>query len=161
MAGTATALDGTTFNSVAVEGGNGNDTITLQGAAYFSAVNLNANKGNDVVDIRSATLNETLIGLGAGNDNYSGVATGASDSTIAGGKGNDIISLSLGAANTFSGNIIVVTVATMSSLMVMATTPSIFPTAGGTLASGTVFGGGGNDSISSLVLAPTMLCLSP
>ena len=43
-AGTGTSLDGTTFNSVAVEGGDGNDTIKLQGAAYFSAISLNANK---------------------------------------------------------------------------------------------------------------------
>ena len=62
-AGTGTSLDGTTFNSVDIEGGLGNDTIILNGAAYFSAVSLNANQGNDVVDIRSATLNQSSLAL--------------------------------------------------------------------------------------------------
>ena len=147
-AGTATALDGTVVNAGAIEGGNGNDTITLQGAAFFSAVSLNANKGDDVVDIRSAQLNSTLIGLGAGNDNYSGVATGANASTIAGGKGNDIISLTFTEADTLSGNIIA---GDRGNNVVLDGdgNDSIYIniTASTTLASGTVYGGGGNDSI--------------
>ena len=141
-------LDGTVINAGAIEGGNGNDTIVLQGAAYFSAVSLNANKGDDVVDIRSAQLNSTLIGLGAGNDNYSGVATGANASTIAGGKGNDIISLTFTEQDTLSGNIIA---GDRGNNVVLDGdgNDSIYIniTASTTLASGTVYGGGGNDSI--------------
>ena len=148
-AGTGTSLDGTTFNSVDIEGGLGNDTIILNGAAYFSAVSLNANQGNDVVNIRSATLNQSLLGLGAGNDGYSGIATGATNSTLAGGKGNDIISLSFKttsrtmSGNTFAGdraNNVVLDADGNDSIYIAIT-------AGSTLASGTIYGGGGNDSI--------------
>lgn len=148
-AGTATALDSTVLNAGAIEGGKGNDTITLQGAAYFSAVSLNANEGNDIVDIRSASLSKSVIGLGAGNDAYSGVATGARSSTIAGGKGNDIISLSFSRGSvTMSGNVFAGDRAN-NVVLDGDGNDSIYisVTAASTLASGTVFGGGGNDSI--------------
>ena len=147
-AGTATALDATVINAGAIEGGNGNDTITLQGAAYFSAVSLNANKGNDVVDIRSAHLASTLIGLGAGNDNYSGIATGANASTIAGGKGNDFIDLTFTRGIVNSGNIVA---GDRGNNVVLDgdgnDSIAITVTAAATMASGTIYGGGGNDSI--------------
>jgi len=149
-AGTATALDNTVFNSVAVEGGDGNDTITLQGAAYFSAVSLNANKGDDVVDIRSANLTESVLGLGAGNDGYSGIATGGANSTIAGGKGNDIISLTFNKQSVTVSGMVFAGDRANNVVLDGDGNDSIYISfaSGSTHASGTVFGGGGNDSIS-------------
>ena len=69
---TATTVSGATFATSDIEGGNGNDTVYLRGSAAYSAVDLNANKGNDLVDFQSAVVSKSIFGLGAGNDELSG-----------------------------------------------------------------------------------------
>ena len=86
---TATTVSGATFVTSDIEGGNGNDTVYLRGSAAYSAVDLNANKGNDLVDFQSAVVSKSIFGLGAGNDEPRRVTT----ATIAGGKGNDTIQI--------------------------------------------------------------------
>ena len=81
-------------------GWNGNDTIYLDNEA-FSALNINANKGADKVEfIAFSALENSIIGLGADNDTFSAATIGsAASSTIAGGKGNDSISVEFTEAN--------------------------------------------------------------
>ena len=57
----ATNVSGATFVSSDIEGGNGNDTIYLRGSANYSALDINANKGNDLVDFQSAVVSKSII----------------------------------------------------------------------------------------------------
>ena len=78
-----------------IEGGLGNDTIQLNGDATYSALNVNANAGDDYVQMTSVSgVATTTLGLGQGNDLMTGEFAYISGSTIAGGKGNDTITLS-------------------------------------------------------------------
>jgi hypothetical protein len=135
-------VSGATFNAVNIEGGNGNDTIYLDGSAVYSALNVNANQGNDLVYFNNAVVGgSSIIGLGANNDELSGDFGAFNSSTIAGGEGNDTISFT----------------ATIANLAVLAGdrannlnqdgdgNDSIY--IGGAIISSTVYGGGGNDSI--------------
>ena len=90
---TATTVSGAVFVSSDIEGGNGNDTVYLRGSAAYSAIDVNANKGNDLIDFQSAVASKSIIGLGAGNDELSGQFNSLTTATIAGGKGNDTIQI--------------------------------------------------------------------
>ena len=82
-----------TFKGARIEGGAGNDTIHFSGDGNFTSTYLNANKGNDVVKFLGYqdTLNASEIGLGQGDDVFSGDIATLTSTTIAGGKGNDTI----------------------------------------------------------------------
>ena len=93
---TGASVANATFLNTKFEGGDGNDTIELSGGATYSALNINANKGDDVVSLDGTVtdLGNSIVGLGAGNDAFSGEIVLVDTSTIAGGKGNDVIQLS-------------------------------------------------------------------
>ena len=142
--GGSAALSGAKFNSVDIEGGGGADTISLNGDNTFSTLNLNSNVGADDVSFVSASISgASVIGLGQGDDIFSGLLEGFTTSTIAGGKGNDTINLT---ATT-----------TMQSVMIGGDRANANFTDGdgadsiklaGTFISSTIYGAGGNDSLS-------------
>ena len=134
-----------TFVNTRFEGGNGNDTINLRGDAVYSAMNLNANKGSDSVIFNGSISGTTnsVIGLGAGNDALTGDFVTISTSTIAGGKGNDVLTLS---ATTMDQVVIGLDRANASNTD--ADGNDSFNFYGGTTFTGsTIYGGGGNDSV--------------
>ena len=134
-----------TFVNTRFEGGNGNDTINLRGDAVYSAMNLNANKGSDSVIFNGSISGTTnsVIGLGAGNDALTGDFVTISTSTIAGGKGNDVITMS---ATTMDKVVIGLDRANASNTD--GDGNDSFNFYGGTTFTGsTIYGGGGNDSV--------------
>jgi hypothetical protein len=138
---TATTVSGATFISSDIEGGNGNDTVYLRGSAAYSAIDINANKGNDLVDFQSAVVSKSIIGLGAGNDELSGQFESITTGTVAGGKGNDTIQL-----NSTTNSYVVVGGDRAGNVNTDGDgNDSIFIM--GSLTASTVYGGGGNDSI--------------
>jgi hypothetical protein len=138
---TAVTISGATFISSDVEGGGGNDTVSLRGSATYSAVSLNANKGNDLVDIQSAVVSKSTFGLGAGNDELSGQFNSLTTATIAGGKGNDTIQI-----NSVTNSYLVVGGDRAENSNATDDGHDSI-TINGTLTASTVYGGGGNDSI--------------
>ena len=136
---TATTVSGATFATSDIEGGNGNDTVYLRGSAAYSAVDLNANKGNDLVDFQSAVVSKSIFGLGAGNDELSGQFESLTTATIAGGKGNDTIQIN----STTNTNLLLVDRA--GNVTDGDGNDSI--TTNSTVIGSTVYGGAGNDSI--------------
>jgi hypothetical protein len=138
---TATTVSGATFVSSDIEGGLGNDTVYLRGSAAFSAVSLNANQGNDLVDFQSAVVTKSIFGLGAGNDELSGQFNALTTATIAGGKGNDTIQIN----SVANSNLLVGGDRAENANNTDDGHDSI--TINGTLTASTVYGGGGNDSI--------------
>ena len=106
--GSKSVTVGPTFNQVIVDGGNGNDTITIQSLLDVPSVALSVlgGNGNDLLTAAGASLgnvrlllsgnagNDTLVGSedsdtlsgDAGNDNLYG---NGGDDTASGGDGND------------------------------------------------------------------------
>ena len=143
-ASVASALSATTVSKSNIEGGKGNDTISLLGEGTFTALSLNANVGNDKVVIGSGDVTKSNIGLGAGNDNFSGYGvTMASSTTIAGGQGNDTITFS--AASFQQVQIAGDRAANETTDSDGADSITIL---GSTFSASTIYGGGGNDSVS-------------
>ena len=138
---TATTVSGATFATSDIEGGNGNDTVYLRGSAAYSAVDLNANKGNDLVDFQSAVVSKSIFGLGAGNDELSGQFESLTTATIAGGKGNDTIQIN----STTNTNLVVGGDRAGNVNTDGDGNDSI--TINSTVTGSTVYGGAGNDSI--------------
>ena len=138
---TATTVSGATFVTSDIEGGNGNDTVYLRGSAAYSAVDLNANKGNDLVDFQSAVVSKSIFGLGAGNDELSGQFLSLTTATIAGGKGNDTIQIN----STTNTNLVVGGDRAGNVNTDGDGNDSI--TINSTVTGSTVYGGAGNDSI--------------
>jgi hypothetical protein len=138
---TVNALSGATIVGTNFEGGNGNDTIALRGSALYTSVNLNANEGNDSLDLNAAMLQNSILGMGGGNDVVSGGISSLLTSTIAGGKGNDTIQL-FGTTNTQA---VIGGDRANNDNQDGDGNDSIFLQ--GTTISSTVYGGGGNDSI--------------
>ena len=138
---TATTVSGASFVTSDIEGGNGNDTVYLRGSAAYSAVDLNANKGNDLVDFQSAVVSKSIFGLGAGNDELSGQFLSLTTATIAGGKGNDTIQIN----STTNTNLVVGGDRAGNVNTDGDGNDSI--TINSTVTGSTVYGGGGNDSI--------------
>ena len=139
-AGTTSA----TFTQVDIEGGKGNDTISLNGNAVYSALNVNANAGADVMTMDNISgFYASKVGLGADGDILSGVIGSASTSTIVGGLGNDTIVLDFtNVENTvFGGD---------RDTAVGGDTDgndSIFIKDAVIFSANTIYGGGGNDTI--------------
>lgn len=132
------------FVSTDIEGGKGNDTIYLDNEA-FSALNVNGNVGADKVEfVAFSALENSIIGLGADGDTLSAATIGsAASSTIAGGKGNDTISIEFtNATNVVVGgdraNAVAIDGDGNDSIWIKAST--IF-------SAGTIYGGGGNDTL--------------
>jgi hypothetical protein len=138
------ATNSALFVGVDIEGGNGNDTIYLDNEA-FSALNINANKGADKVEfIAFSALENSIIGLGADNDTFSAATIGsAASSTIAGGKGNDSISVEFTEAN----NVIIGGDRANANPLVGDGNDSIMIIANNAFSAGTIYGGGGNDTV--------------
>ena len=139
-AGTTSA----TFTQVDIEGGKGNDTISLNGNAVYSALNVNANAGADVMTMDNISgFYASKVGLGADGDILSGVIGSATTSTIVGGLGNDTIVLDFtNVENTvFGGD---------RDTAVGGDTDgndSIFIKDAVIFSANTIYGGGGNDTI--------------
>ena len=138
------ATNSALFVGVDIEGGNGNDTIYLDNEA-FSALNINANKGADKVEfIAFSALENSIIGLGADNDTFSAATIGsAASSTIAGGKGNDSISVEFTEAN----NVIIGGDRANANPLEGDGNDSIMIIANNAFSAGTIYGGGGNDTV--------------
>jgi len=155
--GWATNVDGnfsTSTNAAAtvaksdLQGGKGNDTVVLDGASTFTAFSANLNQGNDKITLDSANIQgASYIGLGAGNDIFSGdIVNAFTTSTVAGGKGNDTIEfISIG-----NGSAVGAVIAGDRNENSNASTDGedLITVAGNGIASSTIYGGGGNDSIS-------------
>jgi Ca2+-binding RTX toxin-like protein len=141
--GGSASLSGAAFNKVGIEGGKGNDSISLNGDNTIKSINVNSNVGNDDVSFISASISgASVIGLGQGNDIFSGTLESISTSTIAGGKGNDTINLS--ASTTLQ---LVVGGDRANANMIDGDGNDSIYIAGGSVISATVYGGGGNDSL--------------
>ena len=138
---TATTVSGAVFVSSDIEGGNGNDTVYLRGSAAYSAIDVNANKGNDLIDFQSAVASKSIIGLGAGNDELSGQFNSLTTATIAGGKGNDTIQI-----NSTTNSYLVVGGDRAGNVNTDGDGNDSI-TINSTVTGSTVYGGGGNDSI--------------
>ena len=128
-----------------IEGGLGNDTIQLNGDATYSALNVNANAGDDYVQMTSVSgVSTTIIGLGQGNDLMTGEFANISGSTVAGGKGNDTITLS----GTNIESVIIGGDRANASTLDGDGADLIYVQSGSTNFSGsTIYGGGGNDTV--------------
>lgn len=138
---TSTTVSGATFISSNIEGGDGNDTVYLRGSASYSALSINANKGNDLIDFQSAIVTKSIIGLGAGNDQLSGQFESIATGTIAGGMGNDTIQI-----NSTTNSYLVVGGDRANNVNQDGDgNDSIFIM--GSVTASTIYGGGGNDSI--------------
>ena len=134
-----------TFVNTDIEGGNGNDTINLVGDAVYSALNVNANKGDDLVAMNGTVeaMTKSVVGLGAGNDTMSGEFLSIDSATIAGGKGNDTITLS---ATTFD-NVVIGGDRGNASTTFGDGNDSIYIEGGNAFTASTIYGGGGNDTV--------------
>lgn len=128
-----------------IEGGQGNDTIQLNGDATYSALNVNANAGDDYVQMTSVSgVATTTLGLGQGNDLMTGEFAYISGSTIAGGKGNDTITLS----GTTIEQVVIGGDRANADTLDGDGADLIYVQSGATTFSGsTIYGGGGNDTI--------------
>ena len=140
---TAAAIAGTVV-STNFEGGNGNDTIELSGGATYSAININANKDDDLVSLDGSVtdLGNSIVGLGAGNDAFSGELTLVDTSTIAGGKGNDVIQLS-----ATNANFLVIGGDRANASNLAGDGHDSIKLDGTTYSASTIYGGGGNDTV--------------
>ena len=141
--GGSASLSGAAFNKVGVEGGAGNDSISLNGDNTISEMTLNSNVGDDDVSIVSGSISgASTLGLGQGNDIFSGGLEGFSTSTLAGGKGNDTINLS---ANGGALQVIIGGDRANANFTDGDGNDSI--KLAGTFISSTIYGAGGNDSL--------------
>jgi hypothetical protein len=142
--GTAAAdsLSGASAVASTIYGGEGRDTINLKGAGLLTAVEINGHTDNDSIIIQSATLSNTYVGAGKGNDAISGEFTKITTSSIIGGQGKDTLSLN----DIKSGVGIVVAGDNFSrSVTEGAGADSIYLS--GSILTSTILGGGGNDSL--------------
>ena len=148
-----------TFISTNFEGGKGDDTINLNGAAVYSAINLNANQGNDLVSMVGSIsgAGNSIIGLGAGNDSFSGEFVSLLSSTLAGGKGNDTISLT---ATTVSDVIIGGDRGNATNIDGDGNDSIRFDVGGQNFTGSTIYGGGGNDTITFVAAGMTASVVS-
>jgi hypothetical protein len=141
--GGSASLSGAAFNKVGIEGGGGNDSISLNGDNTVSEMTLNSNVGDDDVSFVSASISGgSTIGLGQGNDILSGTLEAISTSTIAGGKGNDTINLS--ATTTLQ---LMIGGDRANANMIDGDGNDSIYVAGGSIISSTIYGAGGNDSL--------------
>ena len=147
-----------TYVSTDFEGGDGNDTINLVGDAVYSAVNINANKGDDSVSLLSQveSMSNSVVGLGAGTDTFSGEFVAISTATIAGGKGNDTLIIS---ATTFD-NVVIGGDRANASNTDGDGADSIYIEGGGVFTASTIFGGAGNDTVTFSAEAATASLVS-
>merc|ERR1712078_51899 len=88
------AASGAAFKASTIVGGSGNDTIRLVGDNTFTGVDISAGANNDALNLQSAHIFSSRIGLGAGNDIISGGVAEIDQVTIQGGAGNDTIYIS-------------------------------------------------------------------
>ena len=134
-----------TVNGSEFQGGLGDDTIDLSGAATYSALNVNANQGNDLVSLDGGivTINKSTIGLGAGNDTFSGNIVQFTASTLAGGKGNDTITLHANSAE----NVVIGGDRANANPLDGDGADSIYIESGTVFTASTIYGGGGNDTV--------------
>ena len=142
-----------TYVSTNFEGGNGNDTINLVGDAVYSALNVNSNKGDDLVAMNGTVeaMTKSVVGLGAGNDTLSGEFLSIDSATIAGGKGNDTITVS---ATTFDNLILGGDRGNAVSIDGDGN-DSIYIEGGNAFTASTIYGGGGNDTVTFSAAAMT------
>ena len=146
-----------TFVGVNFEGGNGNDTISLSGNAVYSALNVNANQGNDLVAMNGVSgMTKSVVGLGAGADTLSGGFVTIDSATIAGGKGADTITLS---ATTFDNSIIGGDRGNAVNIDGDGN-DSIYIEGGTNFTAGSIYGGGGNDTVTFSAAAMTASVVS-
>jgi len=139
------------------EGGNGNDTISLSGNAVYSALNVNANQGNDLVAMNGVSgMTKSVVGLGAGADTLSGGFVTIDSATIAGGKGADTITLS---ATTFDNSIIGGDRGNAVNIDGDGN-DSIYIEGGTNFTAGSIYGGGGNDTVTFSAAAMTASVVS-
>ena len=141
--GGSASLSGAAFNKVGIEGGGGNDSISLNGDNTVNEMTLNSTVGDDDVSFVSASISGgSTIGLGQGNDILSGTLEAISTSTIAGGKGNDTINLS--ATTTLQ---LMIGGDRANANMIDGDGNDSIYVAGGSIISSTIYGAGGNDSL--------------
>ena len=147
-----TFVTGSTFNittaeNVTLEGGGGNDTIAIYDAAgdhVIKSATIAGGQGNDSINlgITSAEYTKGIVAAGGGNDTLTMIGGSASAVSVAGGGGNDSITFNFQTAdNVFIGG------------DVDGLAQSDYDgddTIAGAISGGsgqTIFGGGGNDSI--------------
>ena len=151
------SVGGASIRASNFEGGNGNDTIELSGAATYSAININANKGNDLVSLDGSVtdLGNSVIGLGQGADAFSGEFVLIDTSTIAGGKGNDVIQLS--ATNI---NLAVIGGDRANADNMAGDGADSIQLDGTTYSATTIYGGGGNDTVTFSAMSAGVVSLN-
>ncbi|MHC9084629.1 autotransporter outer membrane beta-barrel domain-containing protein [Luteimonas sp. RIT-PG2_3] len=110
-----------------VAGGNGNDTIVLNGATAAVDGAIEGGEGNDTIALMQGTV--ASVAGGAGNDNIS-LSGAAVSGEIDAGEGNNIVTLSAGTAGSVSAGAGVDTI-----------------TLAGAAISGAINSGAGNDII--------------
>lgn len=140
---------GAILASVTFEGGAGNDLFTINAPdATASALSINANAGDDTVSLSGADFNvqgNSFIGLGAGNDSFSGNITAFNTSTLAGGLGNDtIVFSSIGAGIGLQNAMLGLDRANNDSQSGDGNDLLILETE---VDQSTIYGGGGNDTV--------------
>lgn len=90
--GSKSVTVGSTFNQIIIDGGNGNDTITINSLLDIPgvAVSVLGGNGNDVITASGASLGNVRLQLSgnAGNDTIVGSEDG---DTITGDAGNDLL----------------------------------------------------------------------
>jgi hypothetical protein len=131
--------DSVAFRNSTIVGGSGNDTIKLDGDNTFTAFNISAGAGNDNVNLVSAHVLSSRIGLGAGNDIVSGFFGELDQVSIQGGSGNDTIYVNAIASSTIGGD------ALNAAVGVADGNDSII--LGGVISAVKIYGGGGNDIV--------------
>lgn len=137
-----------TLTNATINGGEGKDTLSLNGGTQ-SLSTIQAGAGHDVVLASAASMTNGLIGGGKGFDSI--VVGTQTTLTVSGGAGNDTITLATG-ANGFGGGIIygdglgVTAEGANAGNDLIGSTAAAFGTAGAT----TIYGAGGNDTISFL-----------
>jgi Ca2+-binding RTX toxin-like protein len=149
---------GNTITSSKLHGGQGADSIDLRAAGTLTTSTVQGGKGFDTMIIGSGyTSTNSRILAGKGNDSISIGTGGLGTTSIAGGTGNDTIQIvsSLGTASSIYGDSVGVT--TDGGGAIADGNDFIEGTQATQSQAGSIYGGGGSDTISLLSITGATL----
>ena len=139
--GAADSFSGASAVATTIYGGAGRDTINIKGAGTITASEFLADADNDTLVIESASVTNSYIGAGKGNDAFSGTFTQLKSASLVGGQGQDTMVFN----SVASGEKAFIAGDSTDRGASEGGADSIFIS--GKLYTGTIQGGAGNDSL--------------